>query len=104
MILLTDEERAKLVERLRLLARKGYGPSDFIGTCESAADALLAADAAVRGRREALETLDEHIGSLLKIYEYVHIPDAKDRARAKEIATAFGERCLAAAIEKATKP
>jgi hypothetical protein len=43
------------------------------------------------------EMLDEHIGALLRIYEDAHVPDAKDRARVQEIATAFGERCLAAA-------
>jgi hypothetical protein len=52
-----EREEARVVERLRLLARKGYGPSDFIGTCEAAADLIerLLSSAAAEGEmREAL--------------------------------------------------
>lgn len=37
---MTAPEMPTIEDRLRLLARKGYGPSDFIGTCEAAADEI----------------------------------------------------------------
>tara|TARA_R110000868_G_scaffold411706_1_gene707797 strand:+ start:23712 stop:24008 length:297 start_codon:yes stop_codon:yes gene_type:complete len=52
----------------------------------------------LRGMREALEKADEHIGALLRIYEDAPVNSDADRARIKEIAAAFGERCLAAAL------
>jgi len=90
-------ELAKSIDEMDAFALTAWLDKCAISDIELIARALLSTSSAVRGMREALEKADEHIGALLRIYEDAPIRDA-DRARVKEIAAAFGERCLAAAL------
>ncbi len=48
--------------------------------------------------REKVETMDEHIGALLRIFEGSPVANEADAERVLQIAAAFGQRCLDAAL------
>lgn len=92
--------RAEIIETM---ARAIWDATDSAtnAECRRAASAALtaleASGMAVVPRKQ-VETLDEHIGALLRIFEASPVPSEADAERVLQIATAFGERCLAAAL------
>jgi hypothetical protein len=95
--------RDQIIEVMADAIHDASNESDWISAETAASVALTAYESHLSAEGmavvpvEKVEALDEHIGALLRIFEATQVQNEADAERVLQIATAFGERCLAAA-------